>query len=861
MKRQGIRSFFILLFLIIASFLNVANSSFVVDGEAKQENITINEGSKAVCYNARTGTKYTTIEKALSVAKDDTANNDTIYVIPGTNPTIISDCEIARGDTLCLPYEGEKYEDSGRSTNGSTFADSSDAKVLSNRKNVVYLSNGKKITNNGTITIGGIIGTGPQPLTGATIGSYCELNLGVNSSIKNLGTINCYGYIKESEKNNGSILKNISGGKIYLPFVIYDFRGGSYTYGCFKDNYMPFNVYDLPNCQCLITFDNSSYMLGLVTFQTSAGVTMSSPNIVCPSDQSGLFKIKTGELSLKYTPATQGITTYDCGTSITSLNQINKTQVKVDGDIEFASIEIKIKVLLSVTIDTSKMIPGFCYKYQIIINSGKVTLNNKMKFMSASNIVINSGAELVINNSVCFYRNYAPNIVYPSGNTYNTPYLGDAEIINNGTLTINASFGGFISSNSSFGKTITTSNFANSCTVVEATDCSGSILNASISKTDNHVENATKTLLKKIFDDSTDTDFIYESLGNAQISSNSTYISHNINSSVDYGWISNTSNDVTYGIKFIDNSGSINNPNSGIITSFERSGSNITLENPTNSDTNYVFDGFYYDIAMTKKLSLTGDNYIIEPAVAEQYLSGNHVNIYSKWIDSTAYKYKLKFEYSETTDYQNVTTVTSSENEFMISEGVILEPRSDFYIIDVNNLNEGTGRIIQYVFDGYMINVQDSNNNNKISNHKVDKTGSSEYFTNFKMSGDVGLTILSDGDIITATATYEQKATDYNLDISFDTTKINSNGGTGNASINTVDIFSTLGVTLTYSWSCEYSKLKFANQYGQSTLMTNNSTPWIPKTRDKNIYCTITANNISIATLTKSIQLVIGSAE
>ena len=35
MKRQGIRSFFISLFLIIASFLNVANSSFVVDGYTK----------------------------------------------------------------------------------------------------------------------------------------------------------------------------------------------------------------------------------------------------------------------------------------------------------------------------------------------------------------------------------------------------------------------------------------------------------------------------------------------------------------------------------------------------------------------------------------------------------------------------------------------------------------------------------------------------------------------------------------------------------------------------------------------------------------------------------------------------------
>ena len=94
MKRQGIRSFFIFLFLIIASLLNVANSSFVVEGEAKKDNIAINEGNKAVCYNARTGIKYTTIEKALSIAKDDTANNDTIYVIPGTNPTITTNCEI-----------------------------------------------------------------------------------------------------------------------------------------------------------------------------------------------------------------------------------------------------------------------------------------------------------------------------------------------------------------------------------------------------------------------------------------------------------------------------------------------------------------------------------------------------------------------------------------------------------------------------------------------------------------------------------------------------------------------------------------------------------------------------------------------
>lgn len=857
MKRLGIRSFFITLFLVIASFFNVANSSFVVEGEAKQENIAINEGNKAVCYNARTGAKYTTIEKALLAAKDDTDNNDTIYVIPGTNPTITANCEIASGDTLCLPYEGTNATTNRKNTDMGDFADSTAANVTANRKNLVTLSSGKTITNNGTLIIGGIVGIQSNVPSGHTGKSYTELLLNSNASIINKGIITLHGYIKEASTNNGSSIIHKSGAKITEPLVIYDYKGGSYSKACASEKIMPFSIYDLPNCQVYQKFEYGSYLIGMITLYVPSFKVWatSEANILAPSSESALFKQSSGFVSIKYTPADCRYTTNDAKEN-NAANNANITTVHSNGNISLSSLMFSMPLVGN--IDSKDYDCPICYKFRINIETGTLDINNKMKFMGGSEVTIFPGASVNINSSTIFYQNYVPNIVYTT-KAYPTVFH-TAKLINNGLLTINSSFGGFISTSNSSSKTITSSTFSSNVIVYEALNISGSSLSASVSEKQEHNENAIKTLLKATYDDLTDTDFIYESLGNAQISSNSTYISHNITSSADYGWISNTSNDVTYGIKFIDNNGTINNPNSGIITSFQRSGSNITLENPTNSDTNYVFDGFYYDNAMTKKLSLTGDNYIIEPAVAEQYLSGNHVNIYSKWIDSTAYKYKLKFEYSETTDYQNVSTATSSENEFMISEGVILEPRSDFYIIDVGNLTEGTGRIIQYVFDGYLINVQDSNNNNKISNHKVDKTGSSGYFTNFKMSGDVGLTILSDGDIITATATYVQKTTDYNLDISFDKTEIASKG-TGNASINTVDIFSTLGVALTYSWSCNYPKLAFANPNGQSTLMTNNSKPVISKTVDKNISCAITANNIKIATLTKSIKLVVGSWE
>ena len=46
--------------------------------------------------------KYVKIEDALKIAKKNT-RPDIIYVLPGSNPIIESNCKVEKGDTLCLP--------------------------------------------------------------------------------------------------------------------------------------------------------------------------------------------------------------------------------------------------------------------------------------------------------------------------------------------------------------------------------------------------------------------------------------------------------------------------------------------------------------------------------------------------------------------------------------------------------------------------------------------------------------------------------------------------------------------------------------------------------------------------------------
>lgn len=259
--RPEVKRWFKIVFctLMVVFSVSIVFSDWVYpdnSGNETSKTTTPEISDKVVCaYFSGNPNKLYSIEDALDKAAcNKTA--ETIFVKPGINPTISRNCTIAKEDTLILPYEGEIFDGArGKSDyNYPSFADSSDDNVSKNRKSKVTLSANKVLTNYGTLKVGGQVGTQGIEISGMTGGMYSEITLESGASIVNgsddcqSGTIECYGYIKESSKNNGSSI-NVKYGLLKEPMVIYDFKGGQYSLTMYRNGVFPFSIYDFPNIQ------------------------------------------------------------------------------------------------------------------------------------------------------------------------------------------------------------------------------------------------------------------------------------------------------------------------------------------------------------------------------------------------------------------------------------------------------------------------------------------------------------------------------------------------------------------------------------------------------------------------------------
>lgn len=298
---------FSILIALTLSCLGLGTSLWNVDSnvnpDAQKSFPLVSNSNHKVAYfkDSKGATRsFTTIEGALNAAGKGTEENfaNTIYVIPGTNPTINTECTIASKDTLCIPYEGETYngrqrnaEKGGTSNNSwktpvqyingkissgdyiangsNPFADSNADYVAYFKKNEVTLNSKLIISSGACLQIGGILGWKNNGVTGQTSGKYCQITRGKGASIENSGTIDCRGYIKEAGKNVGSTITSKSGSTIKAPFVFYDYRGGKYTASVYGGGTIfPRNQYDFPNFQSKLVFEYGSKLIGYVDLFT-----------------------------------------------------------------------------------------------------------------------------------------------------------------------------------------------------------------------------------------------------------------------------------------------------------------------------------------------------------------------------------------------------------------------------------------------------------------------------------------------------------------------------------------------------------------------------------------------------------------
>ncbi len=340
---------------------------------------------------------YGRIEDALISA--NTAKTGTVIALIGKNPTIYSDCSIDSGVTLVIGYDDSGFIGNREGTN-QYLSDSTKERVSTHRKNNVTISPNITLTvNGGTLSLDGVVGSAGQKPSGGTSGDFAQITMDsyAQIKIKNAGVFNCYGYVKETVLDNYSKV-NVLGGNIYMPFVIYDYRGGTNTVTVYKkENISPFNTYDMPNIQTELYLNSSSVggstgesvIYGLVDlYANSAHNTDQMPILSTNSGTKGIINITSGYIKTKFNPTTLGLTTGESDT----------TTIEVRGNGSTTALTLKVSVMITVTITLESVYFPVSWKYNIGFYDGTFTVDNMFKLLPGSRIYIDESAKFNISS-------------------------------------------------------------------------------------------------------------------------------------------------------------------------------------------------------------------------------------------------------------------------------------------------------------------------------------------------------------------------------------------------------------------------------------------------------------------------------
>jgi hypothetical protein len=312
-------------------------------------------------------TGYETLEEALA-----DASSGVQVVMKATEYTLNQSVSIPRGVTLVLPYSdtvsvnaaSHKHPYANSASNGTvnqiTWPDS-------NRTRVLTLADGVKLTvgDGAKLVLGGQYSSNSSGLGGQTYGAHSDIILkdGAEIVVTDGGILSTMGYIT----GDGKVTVN-NGGKVYQPFVITDYHGGTYTAVMFMTKKLsPFNSYSMFNIQTDMAMDSSSYLYGYCDLYASSSHNITTALIVGASN--ALLNLGS-ETTVAFI--------YDPDYSVTGHFGIGKTTVSIDGDAALGSLSLKVS---STTVKTSEVTFPLPYNFTVEQLSGTMTLNNDVKIL------------------------------------------------------------------------------------------------------------------------------------------------------------------------------------------------------------------------------------------------------------------------------------------------------------------------------------------------------------------------------------------------------------------------------------------------------------------------------------------------
>lgn len=722
--------------LSVLMLIPTAYAAWYISGLTIEE--AINESTiKPVCYINTNEAKnqYYSIETALNKSK----SGDTVYVIPKTNPTIKYNCTIPSDVTLTIggltkiENNVRKYlflDSKGNYTYTDTGAyaykdrgvenessDSSNENLPENRgphiktegfgdskpeyycQNSVTLEAKLTISKGAALNIAGRIGSEGWGLSGATTGDYCEIVFSSNqASINNSGTIDCCGYIKPKDKNvTLASVTSLDGSKVYMPFVIRDFSGGTYSVSCNPkkgDKVMPFNEWLVCNIQVRQIFRHGSILQGYYDAYNSQYI--SKVITIKKGHKVGLVNmigVNNSIVNVLSTDARITIDTSsdDCSKTIIGTNGIinKKMKIRFEGKCEIAKMIIpnpmpalsSLSFLTNVEIadvDSSKFFFSLNHYYDFEIR-GTVNVTTSQKVLPGCNVKVTNTGVLNINAPAIFVENLdeaanGATKAYKYPTIYNQDVKPDEvrnALINDGTVNV--------SSNGKLAGKIHSSNIDSTLNLSEASALSISYKEGAYGKME--IPNFHITYQNKDISGNANGPLLSDAGVAVSNLDKKIYIytSENNNS----GWKEATNLD-SYSITYHLNGGSADVKDGETKTSYLKQGESKILYSASIADPSkkyYVFAGWYTDAALTKPLR-TGI----------EVKDGTHLDLYAKY---SCEKYKVEYQI---------------ENQSGI-EATITNPNASFTSFTQKDLTDQGGSFLlqeatsdkpeQIMFDGW----------------------------------------------------------------------------------------------------------------------------------------------------------------
>lgn len=711
MKNKGTRFTFISYLLAFFSLFSIVFGSFLTGGDISTSTIRINSGKGAVCYIG--STKYTSIEKALQVAGDN-STSDTIYVIPGTNPTITSDCVLADGDTLCIPYNDSFDNNTHEYFDESRKNDSAGVGYGDNNpdynKNKVTISNNKTLSVNGTLILGGM--TGSTAMQSGTVYFHCTIQMGTGSKIKfgEHGKFECYGFVKE-DTDNGAELSFAANSTLVVPISFYDYASAGTMLDIKNNDVFPFKQFDVASIRPKMVFSSGSKMQGRIhIYGDSVGNINTTANLVGTSG-SFINMDTNSTLTWKFS---------DSSSLASTTNKMNThtTKLSLSGNASLGSLEVKIKYIITYNVNSAEFYLPIPCGYNIILEENSFfTMPDTIKgvkFMPGSKVTCKKNSTVDINCGALFYQNCSAT----DGTNFSYPSSTPATIENAGTININSGFDGIIQvgdvDNATLAKVVVGTNYKRITDSKEGT--SSSIYTWGGLK---------GQLVRKKFDPSTEDQYLYVNYEQREFSNGKTYISRQINQSTNFGWANDSI--VTHGIKYVSNS-STSNEVTTASSSFDVDAGNtvITRSSFTNTNSEMTLEGLYYTndfLTSPKPLGKdANNNYVVTASDAVTYLNGkNYINLYANWVKiSQNVNIILRTYNSSGTLEDNKIQQTVAGNEFDIStltSGVDTTRAESFVKTD-----DGKKIITKTTYPFNNFKVIDENGNTIISNTSTTTT-------------------------------------------------------------------------------------------------------------------------------------------